>query len=288
MLKRDDIRIRDPFILTDREHKKYYMYGTTALNADLSTRPSFSVYESEDLENFKEPIEVFNGERFWADRDFWAPEVYKYLGRYYMFASFKSAGHVRAVQILVSDTPTGRFAPVSEKPVTPKGWECLDGTFFVDRGKPYMIFSREWLQVGDGEFYSVLLSEDLSEVRSAPKLMFKASAHPYLKPFAANGFDKCYVTDGPFLYREHDRVKMIWSGLSEGKNYCVLLSEAETVEGEWKHNPIPLFDKNGGHAMIFENLKGDKYISLHRPNNPQSERAVFLKYSELMLKEENK
>lgn len=63
-----------------------------------------------------------------------------------------------------------------------------DGTFFVDRGKLYMIFSREWLQVGDGEFYFVLLSEDLSEVRSAPKLMFKASAHPYLETLCGKRF----------------------------------------------------------------------------------------------------
>ena len=31
MLKRSDIRIRDPFIITDKENKCYYMYGTTAL-----------------------------------------------------------------------------------------------------------------------------------------------------------------------------------------------------------------------------------------------------------------
>ena len=31
MIKRQDLRIRDPFILTDFENKCYYMYGTTDL-----------------------------------------------------------------------------------------------------------------------------------------------------------------------------------------------------------------------------------------------------------------
>ena len=33
MLKREEIRIRDPFIYTDTENGCYYMYGTTALVA---------------------------------------------------------------------------------------------------------------------------------------------------------------------------------------------------------------------------------------------------------------
>ena len=34
MIKREEIRIRDPFIYTDRENNCYYMYGTTDLVND--------------------------------------------------------------------------------------------------------------------------------------------------------------------------------------------------------------------------------------------------------------
>ena len=34
MIKKSDIRIRDPFIYTDFENKCYYMYGTTDLVDD--------------------------------------------------------------------------------------------------------------------------------------------------------------------------------------------------------------------------------------------------------------
>ena len=57
MRKREDIRIRDPFILP--ENGIYYMYGTTDLeDGSLRARNTFSVYVSVDLENFSEPKTV--------------------------------------------------------------------------------------------------------------------------------------------------------------------------------------------------------------------------------------
>ncbi len=53
MKKREEIRIRDPFIVTDRENGCYYMYGTTDLEqGSLRARNTFTVYKSYDLENF--------------------------------------------------------------------------------------------------------------------------------------------------------------------------------------------------------------------------------------------
>ena len=53
MIKRQDLRIRDPFILVDKENKCYYMYGTTDLEDHcLDARNTFTVYKSYDLESF--------------------------------------------------------------------------------------------------------------------------------------------------------------------------------------------------------------------------------------------
>ncbi len=121
MLKREDIRIRDPFILA--ENGIYYMYGTTDLEGgSLRARNTFSVYTSTDLENFSEPKVVVDGEKlgFWGTFDFWAPEVYKYNGRYYLFGSCKAEGKHRATQIFVCDTPDGDYVPVSAAARTPE------------------------------------------------------------------------------------------------------------------------------------------------------------------------
>lgn len=279
MLKREEIRIRDPFIWTDMENKCYYMYGTTALCPDtLRTTASFSVYKSYDLEHFEDPKVIFDGEKygFWADHDFWAPELHVYHGKYYLFASCKADGKCRATQIFVCDTPDGEFVPVSDRPITPPDWECLDGTFWVEDGIPYMVFCHEWVQVIDGEIHAVPLADDLSHPIGEPKLLFRASDNPHVTPIRRRGRDDNYVTDGPFLFRENGKTKMIWSSFYEGR-YLVLEAESDRLLGPWEHHGSR-FDFDGGHAMLFYNLDGERMISLHSPNKANFERPMFLKY----------
>ena len=273
-----DIRIRDPYILTDRENGCYYMYGTTALaEGSLRAGNTFTVYRTEDLEHFSEGTVVFDGGKigFWADRDFWAPEVHVYNGCYYLFGSVKAEGRCRATQIFVSDSPEGPFAPISEDPPTPKDWECLDGTLLVEDGTPYMVFCHEWVQVGDGEMCAVRLTEDLTSPVGEPFLLFHASDDPDVTHMKNRpGF---YVTDGPFFYREDGKLRMIWSSYGAGR-YLVLEAESDGgICGKWTHKGSK-YDFDGGHAMLFERLDGKRMISLHSPNKAGLERAVFFEY----------
>jgi GH43 family beta-xylosidase len=277
MLKREDIRIRDPFILTDTDKGCYYMYGTTALEAGtLAAKNTFSVYKTYDLENFEESKVIFDGSAcdFWADRDFWAPELHKYKGKYYLFGSCKAEGKCRATHIFVCDTPDGEFKPLSDEPVTPSEWECLDGTLFVENEIPYIVFSHEWTQIKDGEIWAMELTEDLSAPASEPFMLFKASDNPSVSPLKRH--EGCYVTDGPFLFTEGGKLKMIWSSFYEGR-YLVLEAENTSIHGEWKHGGSK-FDFDGGHAMIFYTLEGKRMISLHKPNKANDERAFFCEY----------
>ena len=277
MLKREDIRIRDPFIYTDKKNSCYYMYGTTSCRENtLASRASFSVYKSYDLELFEEPKIIFDGEKvgFWADRDYWAAEMHEYKGRFYLFASFKAKGRCRGTQILVCDTPDGTFTPVSDLPITPPDWECLDGTFFVENGTPYTIFCHEWVQIKNGEIWAVPLKDDLSAPDGEPILLFRASDNPGVSEYQAG--KGTYVTDGPFLWRDGDRVRMIWSSFYKGR-YLVLEAEADSVRDTWRHRGSR-FDFDGGHAMIFEALDGKRMISLHSPNTANLERAFFCEY----------
>lgn len=163
MLKKEDIRIRDPFILPDPEHGCYYMYGTTALVPDcLRTTNTLSVYRTEDLS-----------------------------------------------------------APM---------------------GEPFMLF--------------------------------RASDNPNVSTY--KGKPNCYVTDGPFLYRENRKIKMIWSSFYQGR-YLILEAKSDILKGPWKHFGSK-FDFDGGHAMLFERLDGVRMISLHTPNKANFERPCFIKY----------
>ena len=279
MLKRSEIRIRDPFILTDNENQCYYMYGTTDLKeGSFRTGHTFSVFKTYDLENFEEGVVVFDGSAidFWADRDYWAPEVHKYKGKYYMFASFKAEDRHRATHILISDTPDGPFRPVSKDPQTPPDWECLDGTLWVEDGKPYMIFCHEWIQTHNGRMCAIELSEDLTRSVGEPFLLFTAIENADAGELEPNSGD--YITDGPFLYAEDGRLKMLWSSTRADKKYMVLLAESDSIRGKWTQSSGNMFDFCGGHAMLFYTLDGKRMISMHSPNPTGLERALFLPY----------
>ena len=278
MLKKDDIRIRDPFVFPDEEKKLYYVYGTTELKEGLSAGNKFSVYISKDLKEFDGPFVVFDGAKsgFWGKKDFWAAEVHKYNGRYYLIGSCIAENKRRASCIFVSSDPKGEFVPVSDKARTPEKWDCLDGTLYIENGAPYLVFCHEWTQCTVGEIYAVQMKEDLSEPVCYPFLLFNACDNPYVTGFDDGDRKDCKVTDGPFLFREGGKLKMIWSSFSGGR-YVVLEAVADGIKGAWRHFP-PRFDFDGGHAMIFDDLKGDRYFSLHSPNVCPNERMRFIKY----------
>lgn len=265
-----DINIRDPFVL--KEDGKYYLYGTRGETA-WTKAEGLDVYVSDDLENWSEPHECFSvPENFWGEKEIWAPEVHKYNGSYYMFASFYSEKRSRATQILKSDTPMGPFLPFTDDAITPVGWTCLDGTFYVDKnGDPYIVFCREWVQVTDGEIHAMKLTKDLTAAAGEPKLLFSAS-----QPEWADKTRDMFVTDGPFLYRTSEgRLLMIWSTFTpSGYVQAIAYSDNGEIDGNWLHEK-PMFDKDGGHGMIFEDYNGQKHLILHSPNENPLERPVL-------------
>ena len=89
-MKREDINIRDPFVLVYDE--KYYLYGTRGATC-WGEADGFDCYVGTDLEEFDGPFEVFHKPAGFAPhRNYWAPEVYAYNGAFYMFASFWTDG----------------------------------------------------------------------------------------------------------------------------------------------------------------------------------------------------
>lgn len=281
LLKTQDIRIRDPFILPHPETETYFLYGTTDENVWGGKGTGFDVYKSKDLENWDGPYPAFrpNG-NFWADHHFWAPEVHFYGGRFYMFASFKAVDTCRGTQILVSDQPLGPYTPLTDEPVTPRDWECLDGTLYVDRKKhPWLIFCHEWLQVQDGEICAIRLSEDLKTAIAEPIILFRASEANWTVP----AHDANYVTDGPFIYQTSSRkLLMLWS--SRGKSgYAIGVSYSQSgdITGPWFHHKNELFDKDGGHGMLFHTFEGQLMLTIHTPNTTPKERTAFFKMKEL-------
>ncbi len=279
LMRNADIHIRDPFVLPITNENLYYLYGTNGPQSWSDSASGFDYYTGSDLQNWNGPFPTFRPpEGFWADRNFWAPEVHAFRGRYYLFASFKAEGVCRGTQILAANEPTGPFLPISEGAITPHHWECLDGTLFVDNNKqPWIVFCHEWVQVGDGEICALQLSDDLSSAIGEPQLLFRASEAPWAQELDSKG-RKGYVTDGPWLHRlATGELLMLWSSFSDG-GYTVGIARSESgdILGSWQQIAEPLYSGDGGHCMVFHDFDGQLWLTFHSPNQSPNERPKFV------------
>ncbi|MBO5912206.1 MAG: family 43 glycosylhydrolase [Clostridia bacterium] len=269
-MKLSDINIRDPFMLV--ENGKYYMYGSRGFD-----QAGFDVYISDDLENWSEAKPVFEFyEGFWGVKEFWAPEVHKYNGKFYMFATFKPEEGPRGTGILVCDTPDGTFTPWSDGMVTPKDWSSLDGTFYVEDGVPYMIFCHEWIQIHDGAVCAMRLSDDLKRPVGEPFVLWNASNASWVRSVKEEGN---FVTDGPFIVKHNGKLAAIWASFVKGGGYCegIAYSDNGKVNGKWAVADNLIFKDDGGHGMMFKALDGKEYFIFHKPNHPSTaERPILI------------
>ena len=283
-MKNKEINIRDPFVLVHDGH--YYLYGTRAKTC-WGKADGFDCYVGTDLENWEGPFEVFHRpEGFWADKNYWAPEVHFYEGAFYMFATFNSEAIERkGTMILKADNPLGPFVLHSEGKITPDEWNCLDGTLYVSpKGIPYMVFCHEWQDIGDGAVCCVELTKDLKRPAGDVRTLFTASqGRPWVRKIVHDRFPgDNYVTDGPFLYRlKGGELLMLWSSFGEhGYVEAISRSDNNDITGNWVPDEELLFERDGGHGMLFATRDGKLMLTLHSPNETPLERPAFYEMEE--------
>lgn len=277
-MKLNDINIRDPYILN--YNGAYYMYGTrdTQWTSGATVHDfGFDVYVSSDLEEWTGPKSVFEYyDGFWGINDFWAPEVHLYNGKFYMFATFRRENGLRGTGVLVSDTPDGQFVPNSDGNLTPDDWHSLDGTLYVEEGKPYMVFCHEWLQIGAGTVCAVELTSDLKNTVGDPFLLWSCEDAVWKCDLRGDG---SYVTDGPFLLKKGNELISIWSSFTFGKKYCEAIARSDngSLFGKWSIDDNLMLKNDGGHGMIFKDNDGNYNFVYHSPNTRFLERPTIKK-----------
>ena len=286
MMKTQDIKIRDPYVLL--YEGVYYLYGTRSATC-WGEADGFDCYTSSDLEQWAGPFEVFHRpEGFFADRSYWAPECYAHNCRFYLIATLGSADRKKGVYTLVADTPLGPFEPVAEQPLTPADWACIDGSIFWDGDRPWLLFSHSFEDEPTGDMCAMELSADLCSAVSEPMKLFSATEAPWATPvpFAEAEFGMTgdvYFTDGPCVHRvENGALVMLWSSWStQGYAVGTAISRSGTLTGEWEHFPEKLFPRDGGHGMLFRNREGELLYALHYPNEKYQEHPTFQPIKEL-------
>lgn len=279
----DEIAIRDPYILADEHTGLYYLYASSPLPLEKG----FCVYVSEDLQGWQAPRSVFVADKeFWAQDEFWAPEVHFYCGRYYMFATFGARGIGRTSQILVASNPLGPFA-LHSGPLAPNDWYALDATLYIKDGEPYTIFSHEWVQIFDGEMCYSRLNKDLSCTDGAPKKMFNAGDSGWAKvPSWSRDKQAVYITDAPYAYCIDGTEFMLWSSWSETKEDAYAVGVVyprggDLLCGQYEHSLLNLPHKDAGHAMLFKDFDGNHRICYHKNNSQSGHERVVIAYARI-------
>jgi beta-xylosidase len=275
MLRMPDMPLHDPWIVADRKSGTYYLYTKNDRRMTGDAGIGIMAYTSRDLKTWTKPRVVFTLPKgLWANDGAWAPEVHRWRGRWYLFATFYNDSVPipatdqrrpvrRSTLLAVSNALTGPFTLVRNgEPLVDKSLMSLDGTLYVDpAGKPWLVYAHEWVQVGDGTIEAIPLDDNLRAV-GPPRLLFKASDAPWVPRKAETN----YVTDGPELIRTRTgTLLMLWSSYdANGYVQSIARSRSGSIEGPWEQLP-PLVRADSGHGMIFRRFDGTLMMVLHRP-----------------------
>lgn len=260
----------DPFIMLHED--TYYAYGTNADNG-------IEVYTSADLETWKYAGMALSKKDVWADRWFWAPEVYEVNGTFYMY--YSADEHIC---VATSDSPTGPFKQSKKEPMI-VGEKCIDNSLFIDDdGKPYLFFDR----FNDGlNIWVAELESDLMTIKTE-------TMHPCIH--VSQPWEEVWprVNEGAYVVKHDGLYYMTYSANSyESPFYGIGCATATNLMGPWtKYEDNPLLQKPGelvgvGHSAMFKDKDGKLRIVFHAHKDKNNIHPRFMYISDVIFEEVN-
>ena len=264
----NDISMGDPFLLSTPEG--YYIWGTTGDGG-------FTTFFSNDLQEWEAREKALRfSDSPWGNRNFWAPEVCYYQGKYYMTYSCEQ----KPVQpnepegfricLAVSDIPEGPYK-VTNAPWFDNGWSCIDGHIFVDDDEtPYLFFNKTGVVEEPwhlyGEIYVVRLKKDLSGFDGDPILASKAE-QPWEDPDPEK---KSICNEGAFVFKKEGVYYLTYSaGHYASPKYAIGYATAASPLGPWvksDDNPLLAGDEaigGPGHCSVSVAPDGGLLLCYH-------------------------
>lgn len=269
-----NVAFGDPYVMFDPASKKYFMYGTGGV------KDGFMAYSSDDLVSWKNEGQVFEGNtnQSWGIDHFWAPEVYPYKGKYYMFYSAQWRHNPTnelenfRIGVAVSDKPTGPFRDMSAQPLFDPGYPIIDANvYFEPDGRMYLYYSRccykhaveteisKWArkeglyeEIEESWVYGIELKPDFSGVIGEPVLLLRppVSMNDEQAAWESRSVTSKEVnrrwTEGSYTFRHGDTYYIMYSANHfAGENYAVGYATGPSPLGPFKKaSNNPILEKN--------------------------------------------
>lgn len=275
LAQQPSIFLADPTIFADKG--KFYLYGT-------SSNQGFLVYESADLKSWRQPkdsarrLALKRGDAF-GDKGFWAPQVFTYMGNYYMaYTANEQIGIARA------SSPAGPFRQDSLVALSGTGKQ-IDPFVLFENGKVYLYHVK--LQNGNRIFVTEM-KPDLSDIIPGTEKECIASTEGWENTAKSDW----PVAEGPTVLKHKNIYYLLYSANDfRNKDYAVGYATSHSPTGPWKKytgNPIisrhTVGHNGSGHGDVFTDKKGQLYYVVHTHNSdervsPRATAVVRLKFN---------
>jgi beta-xylosidase len=270
-----DVQGADPFVF--HEGDTYYMYATSASNG-------LYVWTSRDLVTWEQRGLAFERtDQTWSRRHFWAPELFKHQGRYYLHFTADGGSRSEPKRRLVlaeGDSPLGPFREI-KAPWFDAEYNTIDGHVFRDNDGRLYLYSV-YIDVPrdtEGHAFQIhvrKLADDL-----APSAESKLCITPTEK------WEGGHVTEGPFVLRRGDTYYFTYSGQGyTNPNYSVGVATSKSPLGPWAKSPAgPILKRTAGvsgpgHHCFTESPDGrEMFIVYHvhqYPDRPGDPRVIAI------------
>ena len=217
----------DPYVI-DGKDGYYYAYATS----DKLSGYGFLSWRSKDLVSWEEVgIAYYTSKDTWGVKDFWAPEVTEYKGKYYMHYTAKDKDGAIKIGMAVSDAPSGPFKDLDHEPFFYPGYNVIDSNILIDDdGQIYMYYSRDCSEnvvngFNESHLYVVELDE-MREVISDPILLLK----PELNWETESGDYRW--NEGPEILKRDNQYYLIYSAnFYNSRNYSLGYAISDSPTG---------------------------------------------------------
>lgn len=262
--EKQELFLADPTIYV--ENGKYYLTGTGGSGKGASA--GFAVLESTDLKTWTVPtgaqgsmhMILSKGEQAFGTEGFWAPQLLKENGTYYLTYT--------ANEQTVLTQSTALLGPYQQADVAP-----IDGSeknidsyiFKDDDGRHYLYHVR----FSDGNYLWVA-EFDLENGKIKPETLRKCFEQT--EPWEATpAYASAPIMEGPTVIKLRDKYYLFYSANHYMNiDYAVGYAVADSPYGPWiKQSDSPIIHRsivgeNGsGHGDLFEGLDGQLYYVYH-------------------------
>lgn len=236
----------DPFIFV--ENGTYYCYGTR-------TDHGIEVFTSNDMKNWMRRGFALKRADSHGTRWFWAPEVYRFDDKYYMYYS---AGE--RLYVAVGDSPLGPFKDAVDSMMMGDIRTIDSSVFTDDDGQQYIVFVESTNQnsIYIGKLNADHITIDKSTVHQIIKAQWKWEKHGYT------------CTEGPCIIKHDNIYYLMYSGsYYQNVDYAVGYATATDINGTWTKAPNQPFLKSGkglygtGHNGYFYDNAGTLRTVFH-------------------------